>query len=650
MFSPSCALQANATYDFPVHFSVQSPGTFIVENTRSSEGGSCSMMDSDVSFIDPNESFSHRASLAVLRRFSAPGVGGEFRQGTVMGVTLNTLCNVMGAGILSLPLAMHHASVAVGLLLLTVCVITSVAASYFVACGCEVTGRESYAEVLAYSLWPEAQRSPLPTRRQNGGVARRWSQRSSLAEAEFTSAQHERAEEETRRKSNREWMLVLMEVIVFLNNFGALIIYSRVIADSIPPVVRHFLHGDGFWTDKVTWLLLSGCVFFFLSCVRSMEELKWTSLVGFGTILFVVVIVIMRFFTMEDERPPSSSIHWVGFSTETLKAMSSYGVAFGYHYNIPYFYKELRDRSPSHFMKSVAIAFPIIYSAYAATSVLGYLTFGSSIAGSGGDVINNYPVDDTLVNVGRLGLFFHFACVFPVLSVCARRGLHRLFMIAVVRCAGIVEAVKARRSAFRDGDHRVPLSAPNESTPLIVSTGEQEVVVPSSKKSFLPITQVVQPSDALHRSDVVSPATSPTCEREADADPGRPEDTTRMAIIVEAAVIVSLTVLIAGVVTGIDVVIDVIGTLFGLTLMLIVPGAIGIKTFEMKPSLSPTATGGRHVMDCEEKREGFTYFTSSRHSFASANTVMVVLSWIVFCLGVAFVGCGFVMMIFNAAS
>ena len=52
--------------------------------------------------------------------------------------------------------------------------------------------------------------------------------------------------------------------------------------------------------------------------------------------------------------------------------------------------------------------------------VLGYLMFGEAVADSsaGGDV-SATPTDDTVVNIGRFGLFFHFACVPSDFDLCA---------------------------------------------------------------------------------------------------------------------------------------------------------------------------------------------------------------------------------------
>lgn len=583
-------------------------------------------------------SFAQRTSFAVMRRFTSAGVAGNLKQGTIMGVVLNTLCNVMGAGILSLPLAMHNASIVLGGILLLACCIIAAFASFMVACGCDATGKESFSEVLAFSMWPEKQY-----------VARRFDPNTPTGKPDTANDEQackDHAAGEARKRRFRRYMLVGIEIIMFLNNFGALIIYSRVIADSIPPVISNFMGGGGLWTNKMTWFVISGALFFPLTCVKSMEELKWTSLLGFVTILYVVILVIVRFFTYGSAgRAPSSEVHYATVSSDVLRTMSAYGVAWGYHYNVPYFYKELRDGTPKTFMRSVMIAFPIILGSYAVTGIMGYVMFGNAITLHGGDVINNFADDDVAANVGRLGLFFHFACVFPVLSVCARRGLHRLFMVALQEAAGSKLMAHIRRvQAF---------TVPTERDLLL--PGAESNTEESTVASMQLHPEVADGVDNTPADSSVSREDQQNEEKEdeelenieeeiLDEDPGRPEDTTRFAIIVEAAVIVSCSVLLAIVVSGIDVVIDIIGTLFGITLMMCCPGLIGMCTFVSNIGETVEPTYGRAA------GRKYSYFTdvSGAHSFHQVSPALAMISRCMVFGGGLLVVCGIVMMCVNS--
>ncbi|KAL7707563.1 transmembrane amino acid transporter protein-like protein [Lotmaria passim] len=456
----------------------------------------------------------------------------EARSGTIIGTTINTLCSVIGAGVLSLPLALYYSSVLVGLGLLLFLSVFAAFSVYLLVVGCDATGRYSLTEVVAFALYPPqlweeylyqrgAERSAQLASSFEGGSPRALdteAQTSALrdgsadgtgdeastttAEAPDAKRRHRRsrrlrqsayslspsgsaadnedhfgsprtsayaglrdayARQEWHRRRCRRVVTVLMEFVVFCSNYGTLVIYSKVIADSMPPVVSYITHTDGVLVSKYFWLAAGGVVFFVLSCARNMEELKWSSLLGFLTIFYIVLLILFRYHTQRVRDYPHvdprdyGSIQWVHFSAKMLQTVSTFGLAFSYHYNVPYFYKELRDRRPRRMMESIAVAFPIIICCYALTGVFGYLTFGDEVASKkvGGNIVSNYPKNDVLMNVGRLGLFAHFACVFPVVSICTRRGLHRLTMIGLTwaeQSALMREAAAASGAVLTDAE------------------------------------------------------------------------------------------------------------------------------------------------------------------------------------------------------
>jgi amino acid permease len=479
-------------------------------------------------------SISQRLSRVLRRPSSLAALGFERSEhGTIFGATVNTLCNVMGAGVLSLPLAVEKASVCFALILLAVGAAASVVAVYVLVVGCDVTEKDAFTEVVAYSVFPKSSFAAFQRK-----LRRTRSTDSSSNEDSSEDYHLQYLKFEARNRWLRKCTVTALEVVVFLFSFGALVVYARVISDSIPPVIESFLGGRGFWTARLTWLIAGGIVFFLLSCSRNMEELKWSSTVGFITIFFIVVCVIIRYFSPDSAVPADNGVtndKICSFGTGVFRAMSTYAVAFGYHYNVPYFYKEMQDKTPRAMMKTVAISFPIITFCYGVTGVLGFLTFGDLVNSdhAGGNIVNNYSNDDTLLNIGRLGLFFHFTSVYPILAIGARRGLHRVLMTCLVS------------SASDNGDGAI----------LLKNSGGAATTV--ARNSLI---------DCASTSRL-------------DNDVGDPNETSRLAIVLEAFLIVSLSVVLAGVFSGIGLIIDIIGVLFGIFLMMTGPGIVGLCVF-----------------------------------------------------------------------
>ena len=370
-----------------------------------------------------------RTSAAIRRSLSTAvhAVGEKIERGTILGTTFNTLCNIVGAGMLSLPLAMHNATIWPGIAVALLTGIGAAFAIYALSVGCERTGKGTMFDVLAWALYPD------PCSRSKTLKAEVAAESSKQQVQDSTNAVIPLlASAPSGQVRKRALVAVIVRIIVLLYNFGTLAVFGRVIADSIPPVIEDFLHLSGLWTKSYTWLGFAGVIFFFLTCARKMEELKWTSLLGFITIFYVAVMVVVRYFTNKSHKfvhdPKSEDVRWLGFGIGLFQCVASLGVAYGYHYNAPIFYSELKNKSPKRMMMTVALAYPLIISSYLAVGILGYLTFGALVADgdAGGDVVNNYPDDDIPINIGRLGLFLHFVFVYPILSVGVRRNLHNI--------------------------------------------------------------------------------------------------------------------------------------------------------------------------------------------------------------------------------
>ena len=470
-------------------------------------------------------------------------VSDTIERGTLTGTTLNTLCNVMGAGVLSLPLAMYNASVSVGLALCAVCCAASAFGVFALSSGCDETGKGTLNEVFAYSVLPT--QFLFDPHAAVGGEE--------PATVRDVAAQPKRRET-SRRARVRCLLNLFVEVIVFLNNYFSLVVYGRVIADSIPPVARDFLHASGFFAEGYGWLIIGGIVFFFLSCARKMEELKWTSLLGFITIFYVAVMVVVRYFTNKstpimpgDAR--TSDIDWFVLDPAVFKCASTLGMAFGYHYNVPLFYRELQGASPKKMMFTVTFAFPVIAATYVLVGICGYLTFGAvvAVAHYGGNIVNLYSGSDVWVNIGRLGLFFHFVCVYPILSINARQGFHRMLIMMHRLCY------------FND--------------------------TPTIPDEYLnsPVEKAPPPLDA-----------PPPEEPSTDMLAGQ----TLLSITAEALLIVSTSVVVAYFVPGIGIVIEFVGAVFGMILMMILPGIIGMNCFslsrEHRPGSASSTSGAAY--------------------------------------------------------
>jgi amino acid permease len=368
--------------------------------------------------------------------------------GTIGGTVLNTTCNVIGAGVLSLPLAAYNASLGWSIILIVVMALLGAFSAFVLFHGCDRTGAYFMNEVLAVAVIGKPRRRPkhsdevhsMPELGSATAPTDPLPSATGPAPGTIAKAQHgsdatlteEEALEEDKRDKMRTVISVMVDVIIIVNNYVMLAVYTRIIIDAIPPVLIDFLGADkdSIWANQGFWVIVSAVIFFGLTSVRNMAELKWSSILGVVTILFAALAVVIEYCRNGYQKDDTAEYREFGIYSQFASAVATLSTAFGYHYNAPLFYHELQDRSPKKMMKTVAISFPIIGVTYILVAIFGYLSFGTHVNDSdaGGDIINNYPTDNALINVVRLGLFFHFAAVFPVLSVCVRHCFHRLVL------------------------------------------------------------------------------------------------------------------------------------------------------------------------------------------------------------------------------
>ena len=299
----------------------------------------------------------------------------------IFGTALNMSCNIMGGAVLVLPTAVQDTSVTLGVALMIILGLMSVSTMVMLSHSAERLKKYTYRTLLSTAVHEKAGRG--------------------------------------------------FEFCLFLYTFGVLVEYGRIISDSMPDVSADFFHvSNGVLRDGWFWLLLACVPFFFLTSLPQLTELKWSSFIGLLTIVYVEFLIVFRYAGgnyREEGRTSlnASDVSFFHFDWDFFRAIPVLTVAFSCHYNIPVYYKELKQRDLRTFYKCIACVSPALITVYNLCGVLGYLTFGDGrMSKTTGNIVKAYNKDDTAVNVGRLGLFFHFCSVFPIVAIGCRNCLN----------------------------------------------------------------------------------------------------------------------------------------------------------------------------------------------------------------------------------
>ena len=165
------------------------------------------------------------------------------------------------------------------------------------------------------------------------------------------------------------------------------------------------------------------------SLIKNLSALAFTSILGFASILYTVVFIVVRAldgsygeagaFIVDDviAKPAFSKASLFNVDFTTLVLMSNLGLAYIAHYNAPTYYREMRNKAD--FKKMVAISFAILTAVYATVMAAGYSTFGDICEGN---ILLNYHPGDVLSTLGRVATGVSILFGFPLAFCGIREG------------------------------------------------------------------------------------------------------------------------------------------------------------------------------------------------------------------------------------
>jgi amino acid permease len=154
--------------------------------------------------------------------------------------------------------------------------------------------------------------------------------------------------------------------------------------------------------------------------LESISSLRGTSFISVISILVLTVIVGYRSI---DAGLDFKGTEMISTKPTIFVGMSVMSVSYLCHFNMLPVHTELKTPTRRRIFKIIFRTMSIATFLYLVVGWFGYLQFGDDVQGS---ILDNYPDDDALVTVARLGLAITLLLSYPLLTHPCRASIDRL--------------------------------------------------------------------------------------------------------------------------------------------------------------------------------------------------------------------------------
>ncbi|KAK4228973.1 hypothetical protein QBC38DRAFT_360641 [Podospora fimiseda] len=206
--------------------------------------------------------------------------------------------------------------------------------------------------------------------------------------------------------------LIAISVAQWAFAFGGMVAFGVIVGDSIPHVLSAIWPGVNVDRRVVIGVLTMG-VSYPLSLYRDIAMLAKASgfaLVSMGVI--VCTVLVQSWFVEGKDRGEISKGWVVGDSWDgVVSAVGVISFAFVCHHNSLLIYGSLERPTMDRFAKVTHYSTGISMFACLGVALAGFLTFGDKTQGN---VLNNFPGDNTMVNVARLCFGLNMLTTLPL--------------------------------------------------------------------------------------------------------------------------------------------------------------------------------------------------------------------------------------------
>ncbi|KAI7894837.1 AAAP amino acid permease [Mucor mucedo] len=225
--------------------------------------------------------------------------------------------------------------------------------------------------------------------------------------------------------------LVAISIFQFAFAFGGMCAYCVIIGDTIPHVIRSLFPKIS--QVPVIWIFGDRrmCISFFtlfvsypLSLYRDISKLAKTSALALVAIIVIIVSVVIEGPQQSREIRGSDDLMFNVINDEVFQAIAVISFAFVCHHNSFLIFGSLKQPSLNRFATVTHWSMGIAFFTCFALAVSGYLVFTDKTVGN---ILNNFPSDNILINVARLAFGLNMFTTIPLEAFVCREVIETFY-------------------------------------------------------------------------------------------------------------------------------------------------------------------------------------------------------------------------------
>ncbi|KAM9927705.1 hypothetical protein OXX59_002355 [Metschnikowia pulcherrima] len=271
---------------------------------------------------------------------------------------------------------------------------------------------------------------------------------------------------------------VVFDIAIAIQCFGCAVSFLVLIGDLMPTVLPH-VPGIPVENVRTFWILASAIPCVPLSFLKNLDSLKYTSILGLGAIAYLCALVVAEFALGHVPKELRGEIRLTPKSvTEVFSTFSIIVFAFTGHQNMFSIINEAENKSLVSLTALINMAILSASALFIVVGVSGYLTFGDFV---GGNVVLQYP-SSVWTQFGRFAIVFMVVFSFPLMLHPARISVNNIYHWVALKFLERKKSVTRAQPAEID-ESTALLDHEDSAPPKLLAN-----VVPFSKITFITIT------------------------------------------------------------------------------------------------------------------------------------------------------------------